>query len=166
MPISHVSLPTGPSNFEEMRAFYLETLAPLGYVVFKEEPPKYCGLGKRTAGPDLWLHCGGDDLKRFDGNLEKRAAAPHIAFEMGSRRQVDEWYARALKAGGVSNGAPGERPEYVAGYYAAFVIDPLGNNIEAVYWKPWWLKLILSTPYVAAGLVGVGLAVAQARYYG
>jgi catechol 2,3-dioxygenase-like lactoylglutathione lyase family enzyme len=56
----------------------------------------------------------------------------HLAFQAASRKQVDAFHAAALKAGGSDNGAPGERP-YHPGYYAAFVIDPEGNNIEAVY---------------------------------
>lgn len=63
----------------------------------------------------------------------------------------------------MSNGAPGERA-YVKGYYAAFVIDPMGNNIEAVYYKPLWLQAIMSAPYVLSGLVGVGLAVGYQLY--
>ena len=70
------------------------------------------------------------------------------------------------KAGGVSNGQPGERPHYVKGYYAAFVIDPLGNNIELLHWSPLWLKAIQSAPYVMAGLAGAGLSYAAAQYYG
>ena len=59
----------------------------------------------------------------------------HLAFQAGSRKVVDEFHRRALAAGGRDNGAPGERP-YHPGYYAAFVLDPDGNNIEAVYHGP------------------------------
>ena len=47
--------------------------------------------------------------------------------------EVDAFYAAALKAGGIDNGGPGLRKQYAPGYYAAFVLDPDGNNIEAVY---------------------------------
>lgn len=57
------------------------------------------------------------------------------------------------KAGGIPNGEPGER-EYVKGYYAAFVLDPLGNNVEAVYFSPWWLKTIKAAPGVVAMVFG------------
>ena len=56
----------------------------------------------------------------------------HLAFQMASRDQVVRFHAAALSAGGRDNGAPGERP-YHPGYYAAFVLDPDGNNIEAVF---------------------------------
>jgi catechol 2,3-dioxygenase-like lactoylglutathione lyase family enzyme len=57
----------------------------------------------------------------------------HTAFGAKSRTEVDAFYAAALKAGGIDNGGPGLRKQYAPGYYAAFVLDPDGNNIEAVY---------------------------------
>ena len=57
----------------------------------------------------------------------------HIAFAAASRTQVDEFHAAALAAGGRDHGAPGDRPDYGKRYYAAFVLDPDGHNIEAVY---------------------------------
>jgi catechol 2,3-dioxygenase-like lactoylglutathione lyase family enzyme len=57
----------------------------------------------------------------------------HTAFAAKSRTEVDAFYAAALKVGGIDNGAPGLRKQYASGYYAAFVLDPDGNNIEAVY---------------------------------
>ncbi len=59
----------------------------------------------------------------------------HLAFQAPDRETVDAFYRAALAAGGRDNGAPGERP-YHPGYYAAFVLDPDGNNIEAVYHGP------------------------------
>lgn len=59
----------------------------------------------------------------------------HLAFQAADRAMVDAFYEAALKAGGTDNGAPGER-NYHPGYYGAFVIDPDGNNIEAVYHGP------------------------------
>ena len=56
----------------------------------------------------------------------------HLAFQAASRAMVDQFYKAALAAGGKDNGGPGER-SYHPGYYAAFVVDPDGNNIEAVY---------------------------------
>ncbi len=56
----------------------------------------------------------------------------HLAFQAKSRDMVDAFYKAALASGGKGNGAPGERA-YHPGYYAAFVLDPDGNNIEAVY---------------------------------
>lgn len=57
----------------------------------------------------------------------------HLAFQAESKKMVDAFYKAALASGGKDNGAPGERPAYHPGYYAAFVLDPDGNNIEAVY---------------------------------
>lgn len=57
----------------------------------------------------------------------------HFAFQAKDRAQVDAFHAAALKAGGKDNGAPGERKNYHPGYYAAFVTDPDGNNVEAVF---------------------------------
>ena len=59
----------------------------------------------------------------------------HLAFQTSDRATVDRFHAEAIKAGGKDNGAPGERP-YHPGYYAAFVLDPDGNNIEAVFHGP------------------------------
>ena len=57
----------------------------------------------------------------------------HLAFQAKNRDTVDAFYKAGLAAGGRDNGAPGERPKYHPGYYAAFLLDPDGNNIEAVY---------------------------------
>ena len=59
----------------------------------------------------------------------------HLAFQAKDKNQVEQFYKKALEAGGKDHGKPGERP-YHPGYYAAFVIDPDGNNIEAVYHGP------------------------------
>ncbi len=60
----------------------------------------------------------------------------HIAFQTEDRAQVDRAYRAALEVGGRDNGGPGERPHYHPGYYAAFVLDPDGNNVEVVYHGP------------------------------
>jgi hypothetical protein len=73
---------------------------------------------------------------------------------------------RCRKAGAVSNGAAGERPHYTKGYYAAYVIDPLGNNVEAMYYGPLWLKAFQSVPYVFTAVVGAGLALTAGRFLG
>jgi catechol 2,3-dioxygenase-like lactoylglutathione lyase family enzyme len=99
--------------------FYAEALAPLGYKVVKELPG-LAGLGT-GARADMWL-----------GRRDPAAAGVHLAFECGTRSMVDAFHAAALKAGGRDNGAPGLRPHYHPNYYGAFVLDPDGNNIEAV----------------------------------
>ncbi|KAJ9144712.1 hypothetical protein NKR23_g5815 [Pleurostoma richardsiae] len=135
MSIAHISLSTGPKNFETVRAFYLAILKPLGYTVYKEHAPDYCGLMTRK-GADFWLHGGNKDISLADSSdLDSRESNFHVAFNADSRKVVDEWYETAIKAGGIPNGPPGERA-YAKGYYAAFVLDPVGNNIEAVHWSP------------------------------
>jgi catechol 2,3-dioxygenase-like lactoylglutathione lyase family enzyme len=57
----------------------------------------------------------------------------HVAFRAPDAASVDRWHAAAVREGGVDNGAPGLRPEYSGTYYAAFVLDPDGNNVEAVF---------------------------------
>jgi catechol 2,3-dioxygenase-like lactoylglutathione lyase family enzyme len=121
MPIDHVKLPV--SDLDASRAFYTAALAPFGYrLVYDREPSLGFGLGD-----------GGDDDEPFA--LERRDppnVSSHVAFTASSTAQVDAFHAAALAAGGRDNGAPGERP-YGGYYYAAFVFDPDGHNIEAVY---------------------------------
>jgi catechol 2,3-dioxygenase-like lactoylglutathione lyase family enzyme len=69
------------------------------------------------------------DSEAAQGKLTGRH---HLAFQAKDRATVDEWHKAGLEAGGRDNGAPGERP-YHPGYYAAFLLDPDGNNIEAVF---------------------------------
>ena len=121
MPIDHVNLPVG--NLAASRAFYLASLSPLGFDLVYESSESL-GFGRGD---------GGDD----DEPIALRAGDPpsrgsHIAFSAGSSDEVDAFHAAALAAGGRDNGPPGERP-YGTRYYAAFVIDPDGHNIEAVY---------------------------------
>jgi catechol 2,3-dioxygenase-like lactoylglutathione lyase family enzyme len=67
----------------------------------------------------------------------KSVAGPvHVAFRAPNRKAVDRFHAAGLKAGGRDNGAPGVRPDYSPTYYAAFLIDPDGNNVEAVCFTP------------------------------
>ena len=118
--IDHITLHV--SDYEKSKEFFLAALAPLGYTVFKEHPGV---VGLKSGGrPDFWL--AGDG-----------AGKPmHVAFSSLDRKTVDEFYAVALKAGGRDNGAPGIREQYHPDYYAAFVLDLNGNNIEAVCRKP------------------------------
>jgi catechol 2,3-dioxygenase-like lactoylglutathione lyase family enzyme len=80
------------------------------------------GVGYGLDHPVFWID-------RFHPHSVKQ----HTAFGAKSRTAVDAFYAAALKAGGIDNGGPGLRKQYAPGYYAAFVLDPDGNNIEAVY---------------------------------
>jgi len=103
--------------------FYEALLAPLGVVVCMSDET-YAGLGQ-PGEPKLWLHAVPADT----------AHAPlgvHVAFLAPSRAAVDGFHAAGLRAGAKDNGAPGLRPDYSPDYYAAFLIDPEGNNVEAV----------------------------------
>jgi catechol 2,3-dioxygenase-like lactoylglutathione lyase family enzyme len=92
----------------------------------------------------LWV----DEL--FVSTADSEAAAGkltgrhHLAFQAKDRAMVDAFHAAGLEAGGMDNGKPGERPRYHPGYYAAFLLDPDGNNIEAVHHG----EATLSAPFV------------------
>lgn len=103
--------------------FYEAALRPLGYRVLKEFPG-FVGLGAGDK-TDLWI--GQDDA------VTKGA---HLAFASRDRRSVEAFHAAALRAGGKDHGAPGIRRHYHPHYYGAFVLDPEGNNIEAVCHDP------------------------------
>jgi|SRR5882757_2596089 len=115
--IAHTSLPV--SDYKMAKAFYNAALAPLGYSN-NMEYGEAAGFndGKNT---DFWI------------SKEKSVVPTHVAFEANNRRQVEAFYHAALAAGGKDNGGPGYR-DYSPGYYAAFVFDPDGNNIEAVWY--------------------------------
>jgi catechol 2,3-dioxygenase-like lactoylglutathione lyase family enzyme len=100
--------------------FYSAALAPLGHVVCNREKT-YAGFGPKDA-PALWLHA-------WDG---KAGPGTHVAFKAPDRASVDRFHKEGLKAGGRENGKPGLRTEYSPNYYGAFLIDPDGNNVEAV----------------------------------
>ena len=103
--------------------FYGAALAPLGHVVGSQDEAG-AGLGPKGA-PALWLYAG------------KKAAGlgVHVAFAAPDREAVDRFHKEGLKAGGRDNGAPGLRADYSPTYYAAFLVDPDGNNVEAVCLK-------------------------------
>ena len=125
--IDHVGFPV--SDYARSKAFYRETLAPLGYtlimeVMETESGSPAAGFG-REGKPDFWI--GGE------GGLK---GTLHIAIAADDRRAVDAFYRAALAAGGRDNGAPGLRPQYHPNYYGAFVLDPDGHNVEAVCHTP------------------------------
>jgi catechol 2,3-dioxygenase-like lactoylglutathione lyase family enzyme len=122
VPIDHVKLPI--SDLDASRTFYLAALAPFGYTVVYDDGEQELGFGRGD---------GGDDNEPF-GLLrgERPGVRSHVAFTASDTAQVDAFHAAATAAGGQDNGAPGERP-YGGYYYAAYVLDPDGHNIEAVY---------------------------------
>jgi len=118
--IDHLGV--GVRDFEESLDFYTRALAPLGFerVALVETDNRAAGFGVHGRD-DFWIHEG------------RPAGRMHVAFDSESREAVDAFHAAALEAGGRDNGAPGPRPEYSETYYAAYVLDPNGNNIEAVF---------------------------------
>jgi catechol 2,3-dioxygenase-like lactoylglutathione lyase family enzyme len=83
-------------------------------------------------GDDFWFDELFVSTKDSEAALGELTGRHHLAFQAADRAMVDAFYKAGLAAGGRDNGAPGERP-YHPGYYAAFLLDPDGNNIEAVY---------------------------------
>jgi catechol 2,3-dioxygenase-like lactoylglutathione lyase family enzyme len=100
--------------------FYKEALGALGHVLGSQDESG-AGFGPKDA-PALWLYA------------VKGATGPgvHVAFRAADRAAVDRFHKQGLKAGGRDNGKPGLRADYSPSYYAAFLIDPDGNNVEAV----------------------------------
>jgi catechol 2,3-dioxygenase-like lactoylglutathione lyase family enzyme len=121
MPVDHVNIPV--SDLTASRSFYSPALAPLGFkLVYDGEGS--LGFGRGDGGPD------DEPIALRGGGPPNRSS--HVAFSASSADEVDAFYAAAIAAGGTDNGAPGERP-YGHRYYAAFVLDPDGHNLEAVY---------------------------------
>lgn len=121
------------------KAFYSAALEPLGYSVCFEGQYGSNILG--FAYPDVSEPDGKKaDVWFIDGPSSYGGPAAtsgcHLAWRAGNRAQVDAFYKAAIAAGGKCNGEPGLRPDYHANYYGAFVIDPEGNNIEAVCHLP------------------------------
>lgn len=112
------------TDIEQAKAFYAATLRPLGYEILSEFPEwSVIGMG-RDGKADLWVA-----QREANHNV-------HIAVTAGSKDAVVAFHAAALSAGGGDNGAPGYRKEYTPGYFAAFITDPFGNNLEAVFHDP------------------------------
>jgi catechol 2,3-dioxygenase-like lactoylglutathione lyase family enzyme len=125
--LDHTGFPV--SDYAQSKAFYLQALAPLGYALIMEvqqheNDHPAAGFGA-NGKPDLWI--GGE------GGLQRPI---HIAIAAQDRAAVNAFYRAAIAAGGKDNGAPGLRPHYHPNYYAAFVLDPDGHNIEAVCHAP------------------------------
>jgi len=111
--------------------FYELALAPLGFKIIITVPPERTRTGGTRYGlgvggyPCLWLH-----------DEEEPGKGSHIAFAVEERALVDAFHREALRAGGRDNGVPGIRHRYHDDYYAAYVFDPDGINVEVVCQKP------------------------------
>lgn len=123
--LDHIEIAVGDA--EVSRRFYEHALAPLGIVRVLTIGPERTRSGGTRHGfgangyPCLWVH-----------DNEAPGTGTHIAFATQDRAVVDAFYQAALAAGGQDNGAPGIRPHYHAHYYAAYVLDPDGVNLEVV----------------------------------
>ena len=126
--IDHTGLTV--ADFARSKSFYARALAPLGYELLMElsaavtPDTDVAGFGVRPK-PDFWIVGG-----------RPNTPPVHVAFRASSRALVDAFHKTAIAAGGRDNGAPGVRAHYHPNYYAAFVLDPDGHNIEAVCHDP------------------------------
>ncbi|MBA3667788.1 MAG: VOC family protein [Sphingomonas sp.] len=119
------------SNIARSEAFYAAALVPLGITKLYEYGPDKTDSGGTAIG------FGKDKMPFFwVGDNERVGEGTHVAFTAADRAGVDAFYEAAMKAGGRDNGAPGLRSKYHPNYYAAFVLDPDGINVEAVSHKP------------------------------
>ena len=117
------------ADWTRSQAFYDAAMGALGARIIMTVPKEHTG-GKNVAGygrdkPDFWLTEGGEP-----------GPGRHYAFVARNRAEVDAFYTAAMAAGGKDNGGPGLRPHYHPDYYGAFVLDPDGNNVEAVCHRP------------------------------
>ena len=120
--LDHIGFTVG--DYDRSKAFYERALAPLGIELLLEWPGQAAGFGE--GGKPFFF-------------LETRpptVTGVHVAFAVDDRQTVHAFHAAALEAGGTDNGAPGPREIYHPHYYGAYVLDPDGNNIEAVCHKP------------------------------
>jgi catechol 2,3-dioxygenase-like lactoylglutathione lyase family enzyme len=118
--IDHMTIEVG--DLEKSKLFYERAFAPLGYRL---------SFGKEDV---FWaFDVGNGCLFEIQQTDEKSPLTHlHVAFRVGSKAEVDAFYRAALEAGAKENGAPGPRPDYAENYYACFVLDPDGYNIEAM----------------------------------
>jgi len=120
--LDHIGLDV--SDYEASKGFYEKALAPLGMKLMMEPAPQVGGFGADY--PFFWIGQRGRGSE----------SGTHVAFTAKDREMVDAFHEAALAAGGSDNGGPGVREIYHPDYYGAFVLDPDGNNVEAVCHKP------------------------------
>lgn len=117
----HIGLKT--RNLDASVRFYSAALSSLGHALCSRDDTS-AGLGPEDA-PALWLYA----------SMGAPHSGVHIAFRASDHAAIDAFHQAGLKAGGRDNGAPGIRKDYGPKYYAAFLVDPDGNNVEAVCLK-------------------------------
>ena len=123
--IDHVSVAV--SDLERSARFYEPTLTTLG---LSRLVTRHATIGFGKTYPEFWINL------RADMVCVGSESGAHVCLRAGSTTDVDAFHAAALQAGGRSDGAPGLRPHDRVRYYAAFVIDPDGNRLEAVTFPP------------------------------
>lgn len=121
--ISHISV--GTNDFERALIFYDAVMPTLGCRQIMQHPGAVA-YGKQY--PEFWVQVP------FDGKDASVGNGSHVGFLAASKADVDAFFAAAMAAGGVDDGAPGPRPLYSDAYYGCFVRDPDGNKIEAMFW--------------------------------
>lgn len=125
--IDHVTI--GVADYAASKAFYTRVLRVLGYELLMEPRPNVCGFGA-NGKPEFWI---GHGTPSYWNAGHRQGAAPiHLAFRAKDRAAVDAFHREAIAAGAKDFGPPGLRPHYHPGYYGAFVLDPDGNDVEAV----------------------------------
>lgn len=129
--LSHITLCV--SDLEKSKKFFASALLPLGYRLLMEKTNS-AGFGQQDADGkrDFWIRAG-DTVWMNETKENPMRSFSCLAFYASSKEQVQLFYHAALSAGGMDNGAPGYRTQYYPGYYAAYILDPDGNNIETVY---------------------------------
>jgi catechol 2,3-dioxygenase-like lactoylglutathione lyase family enzyme len=111
------------SDYERSKAFYTEALRPLRLELLMEPLPTAAGFGSaQDQKPFFWIATRGGPA----------VSGAHVAFAAPDTETVDAFHAAALAAGAEDNGGPGKREIYHPNYYGAYVLDPDGNNVEAV----------------------------------
>ncbi|CAN5379394.1 VOC family protein [soil metagenome] len=121
--VSHVSV--GVADVARAGVFYDAVMSTLGAHRVMEHPS---GIGYGRTFPEFWAS------KPHDGGLPNVGNGTHVCFTADSIATIDAFHAAGLAHGGSDDGAPGFRPQYAPGYYAAFLLDPDGNKVEALCW--------------------------------
>lgn len=120
--IDHTSVAVG--DYQKSKELYQKMLAPLGYTLVTDLPEyQVAGFGEGGRS-DFWV------------GQKAPGGAGHVAFGAHDKAAVDAFHAAGVAAGGSDNGAPGYRKDYSPGYYAAFIHDFDGNNVEVVWHDP------------------------------
>ncbi|HSW92997.1 MAG TPA: VOC family protein [Gammaproteobacteria bacterium] len=119
--IDHVTIYV--SDLNKSRAFYENAFAPFSYQIIFGDENRFWAFD--IGNGSLF------EIAQYKNN--DKLTSCHIAFRAKNQEEVQQFYKAAILAGGKCNGAPGLRPKYTETYYAAFVYDPDGHNIEAVF---------------------------------